>query len=219
MEEIDRLEERGSITPDEHEVLKLSVKARDELMNLTLGSEAAFSAGTITTILSRVKAEMLKEKEAELTKERHERFEETTDLEAKRSALTTQLASVREESERRKSSQQKKIYWLASKLGSVARIVSFWVLVVLLIGSAAVASTLVPRISSHASVRIALLLLLLFGVLFAILNGIHGITAKSLSKAAGSWCERRALFFLNRFFLMEDSAPEEAANTEGKQDS
>lgn len=212
VEEIDKLEERGSITADEHEVLKQSVKARDELMNLTLGSEGAFSAGTVTTILSRVKAEMVREKDAELTKERHERLAETSELEAGRSALTTELATLREETERRKSLQQKRAFWMASRIGLVVQTISFWVLVILLIASAAVASALVPRISAYLWVRVGLVMLLLFGVLFAILNGIHGITAKSLSKAVGRWCEVRALSILNRWLLVDE--PSEVGSQE-----
>jgi predicted ABC-type ATPase len=42
--EIDRLERQDNISSTEHHALRYSLQARNELMNLTLGSEEEFSA-------------------------------------------------------------------------------------------------------------------------------------------------------------------------------
>jgi hypothetical protein len=70
--EIDRLQALGGISVRDHEVLRYSTKARDELMNLTLGAEGEFSAQTIPEILERVKAELVAEQKAMLEKQGQE---------------------------------------------------------------------------------------------------------------------------------------------------
>jgi hypothetical protein len=116
----------------------------------------------------------------------------------------TQLATLREDYERRKSIQHKRIYWIASRFGSVVRTICFWGLVVLLISSVLVASTLAPRLVTKFSIRIIIQLLLVFGALFAVFNGLHGVTIKRLNAATGAWAEVKALSVLSRLLMLED---------------
>lgn len=59
--EVDRLKKKGEITAEEHEILRSSLAARDELMGITLGDEAALTVRTIGEILTRVKDDLVRE--------------------------------------------------------------------------------------------------------------------------------------------------------------
>jgi hypothetical protein len=72
--EIDKLQSLGTISADDHQLLRYSQPARTALMNLTGGVEQAFSSRTIHEILARmkadVKAEVLSEHEVLLEENR-----------------------------------------------------------------------------------------------------------------------------------------------------
>ena len=59
--EIDKLEKQGKITARDHQLLRSSEIAQQELMNMTLGEEDALTDQTVTETLSRVTAEIKKE--------------------------------------------------------------------------------------------------------------------------------------------------------------
>lgn len=56
--EIDRLQESGKVKEDDYFLLRYAVGAKSVLMDLTMGEPAAFSEGTVTDVLDRVKAEI-----------------------------------------------------------------------------------------------------------------------------------------------------------------
>ena len=68
--EVDKLEASGTITADDHALLRVSDIAVEELMNLTLGEEEAFAGGSVSKILERVKAELVREKTNAIDQER-----------------------------------------------------------------------------------------------------------------------------------------------------
>lgn len=86
LKEIDKLEQQGKITERDHQLLRSSPLAQDELMNLTLGEEEALNEQTITETLERVTAEIKKE-ESEKYKAEQSSHKETLE----------QLASVKKE--------------------------------------------------------------------------------------------------------------------------
>jgi hypothetical protein len=59
LDELERLEKLGSITPEQHQFLRYDLRVRDELMNLTLGDEAEISEKTVYQILERHDQEIL----------------------------------------------------------------------------------------------------------------------------------------------------------------
>jgi len=61
MGEIDKLEKQGKITTRDHQLLRSSQLAQDELMNLTLGEEDALTEQTVTETLKRVTDEITRE--------------------------------------------------------------------------------------------------------------------------------------------------------------
>jgi len=120
IKEIDKLEQQGKITPRDHQLLRSSTLAQDELMNLTLGQEAALTEETITETLRRVSEEIKKE-EIERYYDEKEAHRQTQ----------LRLQQVLEE----KQKIQKRIYWRCKRKAEVlSRIVCIFVGVALLLG-------------------------------------------------------------------------------------
>jgi hypothetical protein len=99
MTEIDKLEKQGKITARDHQLLRSSTLATEELMRLTLGDEAALTEETVTETLRRVTAEIKKEEDEKLSAERtaHRKTQDT-------------LAAARDEKKR----VQERLYWRCS---------------------------------------------------------------------------------------------------------
>lgn len=85
MTEIDRLEEQGTITERDHQLLRTSTKVYPELMNLTLGEDASLTAETVTETLRRVSTEIKREETEKLTAEQKSHQETLDKLIAQRS--------------------------------------------------------------------------------------------------------------------------------------
>ncbi len=69
LEEIDKLEKKGKITERDHQLLRSSTLAQEELMRLTLGDDAALTQETIMETLQRVSSEIKKEESARVAAE------------------------------------------------------------------------------------------------------------------------------------------------------
>lgn len=69
LSEIDKLENKGGITSRDHQLLRSSVIAQEELMRLTLGDETALNEDTVTETLRRVTQEIKQEESEKLTAE------------------------------------------------------------------------------------------------------------------------------------------------------
>ena len=67
--EIDKLKQRGKISARDHQLLRSSTLAQEELMRLTLGDEAALTEATVTETLRRVSHEIKKEESEKLSAE------------------------------------------------------------------------------------------------------------------------------------------------------
>lgn len=78
MAEIDRLEAQGKISERDHQVLRSSPLAHDELMSLTLGEDAALSEETVSRTLERVSSE-IKREESEKLRLEQEQHDSTRD--------------------------------------------------------------------------------------------------------------------------------------------
>ena len=68
--EIDKLRESGEVSPRQHQLLRGSPSVYDDLMNLTLGDDAALTQESIHEMLERVESEILSEKNQELVAEK-----------------------------------------------------------------------------------------------------------------------------------------------------
>ena len=90
MSEIDRLEAQGKISERDHQLLRSSLKAHDELMRLTLGEDTALTEETITQTLERVSTNIKREASEKVTleKEQHEKTRDELFLQKLRSETT-----------------------------------------------------------------------------------------------------------------------------------
>lgn len=82
--EIEKLEERGGITHTDHQLLRSSVFAQDEMMNLTLGSEDALTEEVVSETLQRVSSEIRKDVNKKLAAEESAHGQTYADLVAAR---------------------------------------------------------------------------------------------------------------------------------------
>lgn len=83
MAEIDRLQEKGTISERDHQLLRSSPLVHDDLMYLTLGEDTALNSETITETLSRVSQEIRREEAEKLVIETqaHDETKEALQLE------------------------------------------------------------------------------------------------------------------------------------------
>ena len=84
MKEIDRLEAEASISQRDHQVLRSSPLAYDELMNLTLGEDSALTEDTLMQTLQRASDDIRKEESAKLVVEQEAHQTTRQDLESSR---------------------------------------------------------------------------------------------------------------------------------------
>lgn len=84
MTEIEKLEKQGKITPRDHQLLRSSSVAQEELVRLTLGDESALTEETVTETLRRVTNEIKKEEDQKLTAEQVAHAKTLSDLQKER---------------------------------------------------------------------------------------------------------------------------------------
>lgn len=82
--EIDKLERQGKIIERDHQLLRSSTLAQDEIMHLTLGDEDALNEETITETLRRVSSEIKKEESEKLKAEKTAHFKTQDELASER---------------------------------------------------------------------------------------------------------------------------------------
>jgi len=98
--EIEKLETQGKITERDHQLLRSSTLAQEELMRLTLGDEDALTEETVTETLRRVSSEIKKEESEKLSVEQIAHRKTQSDL-----------ASERAE----KKGVQERLYWRCNR--------------------------------------------------------------------------------------------------------
>ncbi|TAK36962.1 MAG: hypothetical protein EPO21_00850 [Chloroflexota bacterium] len=94
--EIDKLQKQGRIGERDHQLLRSSTLAQDELMHLTMGEESALTEATVTETLRRVTNEIKKEESEKLSAER------TAHCETQQALARERLA---------KSRMQERLFW------------------------------------------------------------------------------------------------------------
>ena len=165
--EIDKLRSEGRITAADHEALRLSLRAREELMNLTLGQEEIFSAGTITDILNIVRQEFTREHLEKLDKECAAHAETRTRL--------LLLESQREE-------QRKSLFQRAAKFGKFAGNSILIFLTLVLVAAALAGATISGGQIHNFWVTSGINVTIAAGVVWAVLNAIFGVSILDLSR-------------------------------------
>lgn len=164
--ELESLEEKGSITADDHALLRVSGLATDELMGLTMGDEKAFGANSVPQILDRVKNSLVAEQMKALAKAK----ESQADLIGQKRVM-----------ELREQRASKKLYWVSEKIAKVVT-TGFSIIGLLVIGATAFGSmTLsVPWVQGSDLATSIFHGAILVGTLWAIVSGYYGIAMISL---------------------------------------
>jgi len=75
LEEMDKLEKQGRISARDHQLLRSSTLAQEELMRLTLGDEAALTEESVTETLRRISSEIKSEESEKLSAEQRQHRE------------------------------------------------------------------------------------------------------------------------------------------------
>jgi hypothetical protein len=166
--EIDKLRSEGRITAADHEALRLSLRAREELMNLTLGQEEIFSAGTITDILNIVRQEF--------TREHLEKLDNECAAHAETKSRLLLLESEREE-------QRKSLFQRAAKFGKFAGNSMLIFLTLVLVGAALAGATITDGQIHNFWVASGVNVIIAAAAVWAILNATFGVSIVDLSKS------------------------------------
>ncbi len=123
LEEIDKLEKQGRITERDHQLLRSSTLAQEELMHLTLGDEEILTDQTITETLNRVTSEIKKEESDRLKAEQVAHLKTQADLNSEREA---------------KERMRERLYWRCRRRAKVcAWLVSAFIAILVLTGLSA----------------------------------------------------------------------------------
>ena len=161
LEEIDKLEKLGKITARDHQLLRSSTLAQEELMRLTLGDEDALTAETVTKTLERVCSEIKKEESEKFIAEQIAHKKTRDDLDLKQ----VEVEKV-----------QKLIYWRCSRRANLCSWGLALFIILLLLSGIPVSFGLKPTNASLSNI-----LLVVFGVATALslifglsVNGIRG---------------------------------------------
>jgi len=116
--EIDKLEKSGKISPRDHQLLRSSPLVQDELMSLTLGQEDALTEDSVMETLRRVTEEIKKE-EAEKFAAEKEAHNQTK----------KRLSELLEKEKR----IQERIYWQCEKKANIGSWISFVLIIIILL--------------------------------------------------------------------------------------
>lgn len=161
--EIDRLEKSGKISARDHQLLRSSLQAHDELVNLTLGDEAALTEETIVETLDRVSSEIKREENEKLVIEQqsHQKTREV-------------LRKSRREAQR----IREHIYWRSRRQAKQCKN-GVAALLALLLMADLLASLAFFQTGPSNSALVASPLILAVGT-FAILSRWYGITVREM---------------------------------------
>ena len=143
MREIDRLEEHGTITPRDLQLLRSSTLAYDSVMHLTLGEVDSLSEGTVLETLERITEEIRKEEADKLAAEKVSHgatLEELQDEKAQRlrsEHLSQEVADRAAGIESRHEKILERLYWECTRKARViAKILAGLIAAIIIAGLA-----------------------------------------------------------------------------------
>ncbi len=132
LQEVEKLEKLGKLTPDQHAFLRYESRVRDDLMELTLGDESALNPDTVMRVLSAFEEDVARPYQKELDEEKARRVSTEEILEGSREEgrkLEVQLSQVQQQLRRgrmsvvqwaRKAGQAVNVLCSAIGLGLIA---------------------------------------------------------------------------------------------------
>lgn len=100
LDEIDQLRKSGRVTEGDYEILRYTADAEQVLMDITFGEPTAFSEGTVEQVLSRAKASIREQTEAERDEARSTAANLESELQATRTNRDTLATEIRRNAEK-----------------------------------------------------------------------------------------------------------------------
>ena len=176
MNEIDKLEAKGNISQHDHQILRSSPLAFDELMNLTLGGDSALTEDTLMRTLERASNEIRKEESAKLIVEQEAH-----------QATRHDLKSSREQGEE----IRRKLYWKCQKTSSFHSRIMVYFLGFLLLADLG-AGIILPLIGSATLALVVVPVVLAVGF-FTFVSRWYGISVKEIRQRLDNWLLSRLL--------------------------
>lgn len=202
VDEIDRLKKAGRISAEDHEILRFSLQARDELMDRMLVDGEQVSAMTVEQVMGHVKAEMVKEKDATIERQSAEIVagaEKAVGITAERDRLRSKQAA-----------RVKRAYWIAETFAKwTASVLFFGIGTILVLAALAwPLDRMLSRLDLSVPAKLALTLVA-GGVVaaMAIGGGLWGWSASGVASATRARLQP-LIFRLLLKAMMED--PEDA---------
>ena len=209
--EIDKLKAQGKVTPDEHQLLRFSLKARGELMSKTVGDPGAVSPKTVEEIAASVKASLVEDRDRQLASNEEQLARAAQEL--------VQAKSDAEKYRRRSSERQKKAFWIAEAIakslswalyGVLAIAVLFTALDLLaevLIGERLFQGSASPLLRWGGAVSAVTAL----GIFFGIGSQLSGLSVSSVARTFRSWLRRIIFGVILRIMMEEERSSDEIA--------
>lgn len=186
LSELDKLEQSGEITVDDHAVLRVSEISEQALMDLTLGDDRMLKSDTVSAILSRVKEELAAEHTVEVSRERE--------------AHASTIRQLRMEQERRKRLDAKIASFSSFASGGIYIAFLALVCVVLFLGMMA-GSGVIPAYIKGSEFATALLnTFIIVAVVVALYSTVFGSAIQPIVSSWRRKLERRLCASIKRWF-------------------
>src|SRR5690554_199481 len=186
LSEIEKLEQKGEVRPDDLAILRVSDISERALMDLTLGDERMFRKDTVSAILSRVKEELAAEHTAEVSRERE--------------AHDTTKRRLRRELENRRRLEAKIASFSSFVSGGVYVICLTIVIIVLFVGMMA-GSGVMPAYLRGSELATAILnTSIVVAVFWALYSTVFGSAVKPIIDGWRRGLERRLSASINELF-------------------
>ncbi len=177
LDELEKLRGESAISERDHQLLRFTLKAEEELMGMTLGEDEELNGLSILQIRDRLVSEIASEKDEALLLERQ-----------KSKAVTEQLKSVEIE----KNALEGRYYWIASRVGRCAGKLVWilgWPLVVL--GSIIAAYFAESLHQWNWYLRAPAVGVSILILLFTILSSMYGVSLKDLRESVDKYVTQK----------------------------
>jgi hypothetical protein len=199
LSEIDKLRKIGDISPRDHELLRFSLKARDELMNLTLGSEEAFSDKTVSQILQRVQVEIGAEKDLIIKQQRAEH-------QARAAEMATEIAITKgklEEEIAKTVGIGKRLFWISDRISGFLTICALVVVAVVILTGSFLSNSLVGSYFLSHWIYVAIAFAAWLTIAWGVFHLFFGLSVKDVGRKARAYIQNVLYRSLCKVFSVE----------------
>lgn len=188
--EVDSLREKGSITADDHALLRVSGIGRNELMRLTIGNEKAFGANSVPQIMNRVKTSLVAEQIDALDQAK----EDQADLLDQKQGLEARITKT-----------SAKLYWASGRIASLLTAILL-IFAFALLGIASFASAILARSWVQGSPFVTALIhaIVVIIVISRAVGWYYGRSLRSIARATHNRIHSRIYTMVKSWLLVEE---------------